>query len=859
MSTTERPPPTAHDWPLVQAARLVVEKQHCTRRTTSRELRLGWAVTGRILDELQRLDVVGPDQGDEPGTRKVLAKPGELDDVLEHLRANAIHLTGGESDEKDTHNQLVADTEAFDEHRGGDKVLRGRLGVAEVHADEPGAELVVRDEGEVAEVVDAELVPQPEPEPVTLIGTIVQEGPGAALEMLRDDPRVRTAGKVVGPPVGVVVTVLKGWESWVRRAGAAATHGSYRDAIRAAEAAGDREGQAAWAAALEKAKTDRAKRVKEWVDLLPKIAALAVGVAAGLVALLVVLGFVVQLTPDGEVCDADGVCVRDGMNLWDWWGGIWGWALWAGAAALWVLWVAKWAALPLLVLGGWREGQRVAVLPGWLQVNLAADEPENVIVTPGGIAAALEHLNIPALKKAFKDGWQVEFHTPPVRVNNRGYHSVFSLPMGVTPGMLADQRDVFARNLFRGALDVWPTDAERAGFVDLWVSDAGSTEKPAPEYPLLHEGAADVFAGIPLGVSQRGEVIAPPLVQANLVFGGMMGQGKSNAGRVVMAGAALDPLPELRVYVFAGNGDYDAYEPRLAVYERGTGDDVVIAAVHGLRELYEEVGRRENRLSDLGAKKVTRTLATQHLDLRPIVAMFSECHELFSHPEYGKEAADLAVQILRRARKTGIILGFDTQSSRADAIPPKIVELVKLNACFAVKTWRSNDGFLGDGSFQAGIRATELRPGKDVGTSILTGATAERFELLKWFFIEVDDDRGFDAAADIIARAMNGVHPAVPVGGSRARAELEAERDLLEDLAAVLGHEPLPIADVPPLLRAHAPRWAPYQKLTGKALKDKLGRVHGIKVPSTGNRWPLDPAAVREALVLRAAVDLDEE
>jgi dienelactone hydrolase len=76
-------------------------------------------------------------------------------------------------------------------------------------------------------------------------------------------------------------------------------------------------------------------------------------------------------------------------------------------------------------------------------------------------------------------------------------------------------------------------------------------------------------------------------------------------------------------------------------------------------------------------------------------------------------ALTAAVQTMRQARKTAITLGFDTQSERADAILPKIVELVKLNACFAVKSWRSNDGFLGDGSFQAGIRAAELRMGKD--------------------------------------------------------------------------------------------------------------------------------------------------
>ena len=239
------------------------------------------------------------------------------------------------------------------------------------------------------------------------------------------------------------------------------------------------------------------------------------------------------------------------------------------------------------------------------------------------------------------------------------------------------------------------------------------------------------------------------------------------------------------------HGDFDAYRPRLARYHRGVDDTTVTAAVESLHALYEEVGRREARLAALGAKKVTRPLAEKHPDLRPVLALFSECHELFGHAEHGKQAADLAVQTMRRARKTAVTLGFDTPSSRTDAIPPKIVELVKINACFAVKSWRSNDGFLGDGSFQAGIRATELRMGKDVGTSILTGATEERFEIVKWFYIEADDDTGYDAAADIIARAVSAVHPAVETA-SGARddvVESEESRDLLVDLDAVLGEE----------------------------------------------------------------------
>ena len=45
---------------------------------------------------------------------------------------------------------------------------------------------------------------------------------------------------------------------------------------------------------------------------------------------------------------------------------------------------------------------------------------------------------------------------------------------------------------------------------DLWVADHGPTERPAPPYPMLHEGRVRCIRRVPLGVSQRGEVIASP-------------------------------------------------------------------------------------------------------------------------------------------------------------------------------------------------------------------------------------------------------------------------------------------------------------------------------------------------------------
>lgn len=714
---------------------------------------------------------------------------------------------------------------------GGQVVPRGVVVDGEIvdgtgtgDAGRPGSAVALRAAGRVARRQTVHVI--------TTMGTVAKH------------ERTKAAAKFVARHALLYVAV-GGWVV-VTRLWEAKTNSRYERLMRAAETAGNMELLQDWEQRAEQARDRRHRRRMDWIAAP---FALAKAVAAGAVtvlALLLALGIVLAIT------NKDIGQVLGPIN-----------ALFAVVTFLaWLLaisWGPLVAALPWAVLGGlWHLGRNHGTIPGWAAPTRDIEQ-ESVIITPGGVATALAHLGIAPLNKAIKDGWRVEFSTPPVRVNNRGYQTVFSLPMGVTPEMVADKREILARNLVRAPLEVWPAAAAQAGWLDLWVADQGATEKRAPEYPLLHDGVADVFVGVPLGVSQRGDVIGPPLVGANFGLGGLMGQGKSNAARVVVAGAALDPLAELWVFVFAGNGDFDAYQPRLARYARGTDDSVAAAGLQALRDLYVETGRREARLAEIGAKKLTRTVAEQHPDLRPTVAVFSECHELFGHEEYGKEAADLAVQTLRRARKTGLILGFDTQSSRADAIPPKVVELLKLNACFAVKTWRSNDGFLGDGSFQAGIRATELRPGKDVGTSVLTGATAERFEIVKWFYIEVDDDTGFDAAADIIARSLTTVHRSVKTGATPAPvAEPAAPRDLLEDLDEVLGTERIPAADVPALLRDLAPDWGPYRTLNGTQLRALLA-AEGIKVPSTGHKYPVDPVTVRARLARRATADLDAD
>lgn len=605
-------------------------------------------------------------------------------------------------------------------------------------------------------------------------------------------------------------------------------HGAnrYERQMRAAEAAGDQEALRYWQEADVAEKDRRHRRVMDWVNSpLQLVKALAVGVGA-LAGFLLVLGIVLAIADkNAELIIAPISGLIEAIRF-GWW--------FATAYGAFLLLTVTAGGLVYL----WKQGRDHGTWePAWLK-NPDSPDGASVLVTADGIVTALQHLPIPALTRANKDGWAPRFDLTPTREGQgafKGYRAIFDLPMGVTPEMVADKRDVLARNLNRNAVEVWPADygeqkGGKPGFVNLYVADAGVMDKPTPEYPLLHEGSADVFTGVPIGITQRGENVLLPLPGSNVVFGGQPGQGKSNAVRALMLGAALDPLAELRVHVFAMNGDFDAFTPRLSRYQKGATTEHAERATEHLRELHAEVSRREERLAELGAKKLTRPISEKHRDMRPLIVAFSECHELFGNKEVGEEAADIADDLIKRGRKTGVTVGFDTQSARKNALPPKIVENIGINGCFAVKSWRNNDGFLGDGSFAAGIRATDLRFNIDRGTMVATGVTDELFEIVRTYYIAVDDDTGWDAAAEVIDRAMAMLAPGTPAGSDQPAQPHPEQRDLLTDVAAVLGAEPrVKATDVAARLRELAPRHRPYQGIDGTKLAEALDTA-GVRV-----------------------------
>jgi DNA segregation ATPase FtsK/SpoIIIE, S-DNA-T family len=48
-----------------------------------------------------------------------------------------------------------------------------------------------------------------------------------------------------------------------------------------------------------------------------------------------------------------------------------------------------------------------------------------------------------------------------------------------------------------------------------------------------------------------------------------------------------------------------------------------------------------------------------------------------------------------------------------------------------------------------------------------------------------------------------------------------------------------------------APDWAPYRAINGQQIRHYLETEHGVKVATTGHKYPVDPTAIRNAITRR--------
>ena len=609
--------------------------------------------------------------------------------------------------------------------------------------------------------------------------------------------------------------------------------------MRAAEAAGDHASALEWetrAAAFRKERHTRRMALLRAPVYAAKGAIYCAGIGGGV---LVSLGLVLAVSEHNPA--EAGVPLHVAFRV-----------IWWTCHITDLAWRPVLIAWPLAILAGlWSLGR--AHNPR-LPAVYGEDEGDGRELVPdeSAILAALRNLNLGPMNKAVREGWKPRWILGAVE-DGAGWHCQLMLPQGVTVEMINGKKNTLASNLLRQPIEVWPTEPkQRPGVLDLWVAHPNTlTGKVAP-WPLMTTGNCDYFKGVPVAMSLRGQQITAPLFEKNFMIGGIMGTGKSSATRNLLLGAMLDPLVDIDVYVMAYNSDYDPMKRRLRTLVKGDDDEDIEAALKALRRLRTEVTVRGQILEEAGEMKVTRELARRNKRLRPLIVVFDECHELFEHKQYGAEAAELAIKVLKKARKLAITLVFVTVSPAKDSIPKDVTRNTSNRVAFAVGDHYANDGILGTGKHRAGITATKLNPAEDVGTSMSVGFSKSPFEVLRWHLVDYSPERTIDEITPIVDRAMK------LLGSAQVAALDPAPQpavDPIADIAQILGDAPrMRTQDVLEQLRALRPREyreMNFAKLTA-VLRDAGAEPHKSSGIST-----VDGGKVRAAADERAEQTAD--
>lgn len=375
-------------------------------------------------------------------------------------------------------------------------------------------------------------------------------------------------------------------------------------------------------------------------------------------------------------------------------------------------------------------------------LDTAVQVPQVQKLTSEHVIRALSVLGIAGINQALTKNPRAIAFVAPVRQDGPGWRADVDLPPGVTSAEVMERRDKLAGGLSRPLGAVWPEANPdiHPGRLTLWVGrEDMATAKQAP-WPFLKTGTVDLFKPFPFGTDPRGRPVEIELIGTNVLLGSIPGAGKTFGLRLPMLAAALDRRAELWVFELKGTGDLEPLAKVATRYGSGPDDDTIEQALIGLRDLRKELARRAAVIAglpkaDCPENKVTPDLASKRsLRLHPLVVAVDECQELFTHPQHGKEAGDLAEKIIKLGRALGVILVLATQRPDSNSLPTGVSANVGTRFCLRVMGQVENDMILGTSSYKNGTRATMFTR-RDKGVGYLVGA-ADDPQIVKTFYVD---------------------------------------------------------------------------------------------------------------------------
>lgn len=688
-------------------------------------------------------------------------------------------------------------------------------------------------------VIDAEIVDEDEYRRSRArrgAATVVRQA-----KVVRRHPATAAVGRAGRAGLRHAVIVGYGHASWLKRANSAISHGTLREQIRQAEYARDREALALWQDRLQNARSARHARIQQ----LPKT--LAKGLLSVLVAVVILAGIALLV---GVI-----LALSPGSLGWLGW-----WALLgdiigvAGVILTLVIHIGPWSAAPAWLYAAWREGRRAATVPSWLASPTERAE-QGATITADAITAALAAIKIPDLTKSIKAGVPLEFIVSP-REQGGGTYCQVRLPHGVMAADVLGSSTVerLAGNLYRHKHEVWPQrdpDAD-ARVLDLWVADKGAMDKPAPPWPLLHDGEVDVWRDrLPWGVTMRSEQVSVGMLQKHWLVGATSKQGKTKTVRQLALGLALDPTVELLIADLKGDGDWSMFAGRASVLIEGSSDEDAEATCTMLEWGVGEMQRRYE-VKTKGNITLTREISRQKgSGFHPVWIIVDECQILYAapHPIGGSKDDARAWRAAKRlhdqARAVNIHLIQATQRPDNRTLPVQVREGAHVRAALNVPNAETAKLIIADAA-ERGARPQDLRAGRDAGTVVATGEiedipAGQAFTIVRTHYVDNDE------AAEVVKRSIEIMRRQGRTVDQRVLVEAPEPRDFLVDLDEVMFGEPRARTEV---LRKRLSELCPavYEAWSAQDLTAALAEVGITARKADGGRMHVFAEAVAEAI-----------
>ncbi|WAL67227.1 ATP-binding protein [Amycolatopsis cynarae] len=399
-------------------------------------------------------------------------------------------------------------------------------------------------------------------------------------------------------------------------------------------------------------------------------------------------------------------------------------------------WVFLLAGLGVWGFRRWKEGVRLGeqVLPEALRRT--GKRTAYVEFTQNALVTALSNIGIAKLNAAIKEGWpnrdtdSAWVQVP--AIDGNGYSAKLRLPQGASVAAVGKARELLAHNLGCRPEELFiEADTEDSTVLSLFRLEPGMLRAPVPPYPLLKnlaEATTDFWTGFPVGIDPRGNPVICEVFERNLAVAGRMGSGKTTLVLDLLAGAVLDPLVDIDVFVFAENFDYDPLLPCLNMLVKGDTEGNVAACMEHIQGLHADLTNRGRLLAKHGARYVTRELAAKEPGLRPRIVVIDECQAFFRQDkaEDRRAVVNMMVRFYSAARKYGIVLVFVTPLPSDQSLPRDLVAVTSNRACGAISDKHRNNVVLGEKAHENGISALGLKPKtttalNDAGTLITIG------------------------------------------------------------------------------------------------------------------------------------------